>query len=48
MQVDEYTCKDQIKVGQKLGLQISHTGLHSIHSSNQNFSLYSLFQVPQI
>jgi hypothetical protein len=46
--VDEYTVVDQIRVGNGKGSHISHPGLASIPSHNQNFSLKSLLHVPKI
>jgi hypothetical protein len=48
MRAEEYHGTDQIKVGNGQGLDILHTGLAQLPTSQRNFSLPNLLHVPRI
>lgn len=48
IRADEYRGTDQIRVGNGQGLNILHTGLACLPTSNCNFSLQNLLHVPRI
>jgi len=48
LRAEEYTGFEQIKVGNGQGMDIHHTSLDSLPSSNHTFTLQSLLHAPQI